>query len=690
MNTGRESGTLNDAQRRRLNVTCKYIDKLLCDIEQALHSAGSSSPFARYLVDIAPAQTRVIEDHIGRLRSQLLRALDWQHMKPDAPEIPVSRSVITDLAFVDIAIEELRPSYMRGCGEVPEDAVSELNGVVHELRSLVQSMERYLRQDLGADLESRLRKLEATGYDVGLLRCIEEFVNRHGLVEFRQRIDLLASRLEDNNLEVALFGRVNSGKSSLLNALLSTDILPVGINPITAVPTRLQYGVTLQATVTYGHGRTEGVSVDEFRNLVTEQGNPGNTHNVARAMVQVPSPRLKQGIVLVDTPGLGSLARRGGAETLAYLPSCDLALFLIDAGTTLNDEDVGTLRLLSEAAIPAILLLSKADLLADGDLRRVTDYIHAQLHRELGLKVNIHPVSSLPNQSALLDHFFDAELLPRFNQARNLRIASASRKIGALRDAVAIAFETTIEQQGRLGADQSVDAHNIEERLRIVTGDVGEQRSILDHAFFTLGETPDRILNLTADSALAWMRASSKSHVTQVQISEWLQDAVRNSVEPILERTRNMSRHAVETLCAVARDMGRSDMPEPSEADAHLRDIPRFELGMPQEGISLTAWRFLGSGVVRARIKSALLKSIGAQFKQALHLYGQAMSQWGHLYVNKMVVLVNSHADAYRAHLQRIAGTSNDRVDVPRLEQDLATLRNWIAKEHSGEMLHQG
>ena len=56
-------------------------------------------------------------------------------------------------------------------------------------------------------------------------------------------------------------------------------------------------------------------------------------------MVQVPSLRLKQGIVLVDTPGLGSLARRGGAETLAYLPSCDLALLLIDAGTTLNEED---------------------------------------------------------------------------------------------------------------------------------------------------------------------------------------------------------------------------------------------------------------------------------------------------------------------------------------------------------------
>ena len=115
----------------------------------------------------------MIEDHIRRLRSQLLRALDWQHMKPEPPEIPVTRSVTVDLTFIDIAIEELKPSYMRGCGAVPEDAVDELNGVVHELRSLAGSMERYLRQELGTNLESRLKKLEETGYDVALLRLIE-------------------------------------------------------------------------------------------------------------------------------------------------------------------------------------------------------------------------------------------------------------------------------------------------------------------------------------------------------------------------------------------------------------------------------------------------------------------------------------------------------------------------------------
>jgi hypothetical protein len=111
----REPGALNEVQQRRLSITCKYIDKPLCDIEQALHSAASPSPFPRYLVDITPALSRVIEDHI--------RALDGQHLKPDPPEIPVTRSVTVDLTFIDIAIEELKPGYMRGCGAVHEDAV---------------------------------------------------------------------------------------------------------------------------------------------------------------------------------------------------------------------------------------------------------------------------------------------------------------------------------------------------------------------------------------------------------------------------------------------------------------------------------------------------------------------------------------------------------------------------------------
>jgi GTP-binding protein EngB required for normal cell division len=501
------------------------------------------------------------------------------------------------------------------------------------------------------------------------------------LVEFRTHIDSLASRLEDNNLEVALFGRVSSGKSSLLNALLNTNVLPVGINPITAVPTKLRYGAKLRADVAFASGREETVTIDELGVLVTEQGNPGNLRNVVRAVVEVPSPRLKQGIVLVDTPGLGSLAKRGAQETLAYLPSCDLALLLIDAGTALNEEDVGTLRLLYEGGIPAIVLLSKADLLTEEDLHRVTGYIHEQLQAELGLAMNVHPVSSFPNYAALLDQFFEQELLPRFNQARSLRNASVARKIGVLRGSLVAAIETTLDQTKRRGQELPQDVHDLEEQLRLVTGEVGEQRTVLNHAFFELGETPERVLNEVADTALTWMKTHSDAYVTSPQLSEWLHDAVWKSVEHHIEDMRSVSQRAVFTLQSVAQELGRIDMPSPDEVESLLRDMPRFELPSLPNAINMSTWKFLGTSVVRVRIRKALREGIGAVLEQELHHYGDALSRWSIQFVSKLALLVGSYADAYRVQLQRMSGTSNSSVDEPQLEQDLALLRNWSAIE---------
>ncbi|MGI8772896.1 MAG: dynamin family protein [Acidobacteriaceae bacterium] len=297
-------------------------------------------------------------------------------------------------------------------------------------------MNRYLRQEMRTNLETRLNQLKEIGADVSLLRTISEIITRHGLIEFRGRIEELTLRLENPRFEIALFGRVSSGKSSLLNALLGLEILPVGINPITAVPTRLRSGVSSRALITFADGRSEAISIQELVQFVTEEGNPGNQRGVVRALAEVPSPRLKEGIVLVDTPGLGSLARRGASETLAYLPSADLALMLIDAGTTLNDEDIGTLRLLYEAGISPLVLLSKADLLSQEDLSKATFYIESHLRLQLDVTLAVHWVSALPSHSSLLDRFFNAELLPRFDRARLLRDESVARKIGSLRTAV--------------------------------------------------------------------------------------------------------------------------------------------------------------------------------------------------------------------------------------------------------------
>jgi tRNA U34 5-carboxymethylaminomethyl modifying GTPase MnmE/TrmE len=670
---------LNEAQRRRLGVTCAYIDKLLCEVEQILHEGAAKSRFPRHIVDVAPAQARVLEDHIRRIREQLLRALAWQNMTPDAPEIPATRAALTHLAFIDIAIEELRPGYMRGSGAVADDAAEELNGVVHELRSAAQAMERYLRQELGTNLETRLKKLEDTGRDVALLRMIEAVVTRHGLVEFRARIASLAARLEDNNLEVALFGRVSSGKSSLLNALLGTDVLPVGVNPITAVPARLRYGTALRAVITYASGRNEEVPIDEFRSLVSETGNPGNQRNVVRAVIEIPSPRLGQGIVLVDTPGLGSLARRGAAETLAYLPACDLAILLVDAGATLNDEDIGTLRLLYEGGIPAVILLSKADLLADADLARVSSYIEAQIQNELGLKVSVQPVSAFADREELLDRFFERELLPRFRQAQSLRDASAARKIGALRESVISALETLLQRDKRQALPQ-VDTKDMEARMRRISGEMGEQRSRLDQAFLQLGEHPSAIVSALAEMVADHICSGAKKRIDSFTLLEWTHEAVQQRADRALVETRSVVHSAIDGLHEVASRIARSDMPSQEEVDILLRDAPRFEMASIPGPVGAASWGWFGRRAARALAGRGLKKTFGDTFNNELHRYGLALRQWSEHAVRRIETLVSSYADAYRAQLNRMRENSLGATASQELENDLSTLLGWSSQ----------
>lgn len=673
----RFSGQMNDSQQNRLRITCQYIDKLLCDMEHILHQATSPSPFPRYVVDVAPAHVRVVEDYIRRLRQQLLRSLEWQHLQPKSPDIPATRAVLTNLAFIDIAVEELRPSYMRGSGAVPDDAVAELNGVVHELRSLVESAERYLRQELSASLETRLQKLEQTGGDVPLLRAIESVVTRHGLVEFRPRISAIAARMEDNHLEVALFGRVSSGKSSLLNALLERDVLPVGVNPITALPTRLRYGPALRAAVTFADGRSESFPVDQLASLVTEQGNPGNLRNVARALVEVPSRRLQQGIVLVDTPGLGSLARKGAAETLAYLPVCDLALVLIYAGAALNDEDIATLRLLYEAGIPSLVLLSKADLLADPDLGSATAYIESQLHSELGVSVHVHAVSALPGSSSLLDRFFQQQLLPRFAEAQILRAASMARKIGALRESVAAALETLIDRDRRSAA--TVVPPELESRLRLITGEIGELRTSLDHAFLAMGESWAAVIDQVAAQAVAWIHANPRQPVPALQASEWIHDVVQHRVHQQIERLRAAVSSAVQTLDESADVLGSSEHPALQDFETILRDAPRFELASLPADISAGRWQWMGTRVLQSTIARSLRRSTGSALEQELHRYGSALRQWSEQAIRETVRLVNSYADAFRAQMQRMQGVSDAVSAIDKIKEDCELLRQWRA-----------
>jgi GTP-binding protein EngB required for normal cell division len=678
------SNSLNSNHERRLSVTCRHIDKLLADMESALSVSASKLAFPQYAPDLTSAQMRVIEDYISRIRAQLVRVLDGQNMERPPADIPVSRTLHVTLTFIDIAVEELKPEYMGGYGKVPPAAAVELSGIAGELQGLVRQLDHYLTRGAGENLQQRLEKLEETGDEVLLLKRLESIITERGLVEFRSTLSMILDRLEDNSFEIAIFGRVSSGKSSLLNAMLETDVLPVGVTPITAVPTRLAYGEAAAINVWFANRSPERYEISRLPEFVSEHLNPGNEKHVTRIVVQLPSPRLRDGISFVDTPGLGSLATRGAAETLAYLPRCDLGVVLIDAGSTLTPDDLQTIQILYDAAIPAMVLLSKADLLTVQDRSRVIEYVKDHIKKELNLGLTVHAVSVVQESKELLTRWFEDDIAPLYNQRQELKVRSIRRKLGGLRQSVEIALRGRLRRKDQIPLKTIEQLRVVEGELRQASGRLEEMKKIARRVADEL-ETSSRKTLLIAGASLveSWSLPGADEKPSSEVVSNAVTRTVQEQTEALRRRMDVLAHKLHETLQSAAKVLEIADVPATEEFASVLREMPAFDLGQLAFRLRRPALlTFLGRRLSESFVTTRLNGLIAAQLTRSLSAYRALLHDWSERTLGQIQRRFDAYANSYRAQVERSLGNQelgSGQEDIIR--RDLEVLESAPAEK---------
>jgi len=654
------SGTnsLNSNHERRLSVTCRHIDKLLAEIESTLKVSTSRLAFPQYVPDLSPAQRRVIEDYIGRIRAQLVRVLDGQGIERPPADIPVSRSLHSYLTFVDIATEELKPEYMRGYGQVPPAAAVELNGIAGELQGLVRQLDQYLMRGSRENLQERLERLEQTGDEIPVLKKLESVISEHGLVEFRSTLSMILDRLEDNSFEIAVFGRVSSGKSSLLNAMLGTDVLPVGVTPITAVPTRLLYGETPVVHVWFANRTPEEFDIAHLPDFVAEQLNRGNEKHVTRIVVQLPSPRLREGIAFVDTPGLGSLATRGAAETLAYLPRCDLGVVLIDAGSTLTPDDLQTIQILYDAAIPAMVLLSKADLLTLEDRSRVIGYVKEHIKEELNVDLAVRAVSVMADSKDLVAQWFEADIAPLYSQRQELKLRSIRRKLGALRQSVEMALRTRLSRKDQISPKKVEQLRVVEAELRQASGRLEEMKKTARGVANDLEYSSTRTLRFAAATVVeSWSKQGAGDEAVPGIVRDAVTGTVQEQTESLRRRMEAMAHKFHETLRATAAVLEVEDVPGEQEFAGVVREMPAYDPG--ELTINLKRpflFGLLGGDISRSIVTKRLAGMVGGQLTKSLSAYHALLYDWSERTLSQIQRRFDAYANGYRAQVERLVG----------------------------------
>jgi len=235
---------------------------------------------------------------------------------------------------------------------------------------------------------------------LNLFKHTIKLANSQERTELIHLLEQAQNHLDKEQLSIVTCGEFKQGKSTLLNALLNeTDIFPVDVDIATNVVSSISYSEEEKITVILGEigkGEAKQIARTEIPNYVTEQGNQENFQKVQMVTIESPNPQLKEGLILVDTPGVSSLSAEHTALTYTFIPNADVVLFISDVFAPLSQKE---LNFISEKIYPycqnIIFVVTKTDEV--NNYEAIIESNRQKLAQQLNLagdKINIIAVSS--------------------------------------------------------------------------------------------------------------------------------------------------------------------------------------------------------------------------------------------------------------------------------------------------------
>ncbi|WP_404315406.1 dynamin family protein [Prescottella equi] len=234
-----------------------------------------------------------------------------------------------------------------------------------------------------------------------LLDRTSEIASSAGRADLVDRLAVVRRRVVDPRFRVVVVGQLKQGKSQFVNSLLNLSVCSVGDDETTAVPTVVQHAEQASAELVLaepgGEMRRVEVPLAEL-DSVTPSTPLAQGREVLRLEVGVPSPLLADGLVFVDTPGVGGHGNPHAAATLGLLPGADAVLVLSDASQEFTEPELAFLRQVTGLCPAVACLITKTDLYPHW--RRIVEADAGHLTRA-GIDVPLLPVSSLLRSHAM-------------------------------------------------------------------------------------------------------------------------------------------------------------------------------------------------------------------------------------------------------------------------------------------------
>ncbi|MDP1643882.1 MAG: dynamin family protein [Thiobacillus sp.] len=427
------------------------------------------------------------------------------------------------------------------------------------------------------------------------VEALRDWLNTQELgdAESDLRLNQLLGRLQEDTLNVAFVAEFSRGKSELINAIFFSDyrqrVLPSSAGRTTMCPTELYYTPTRRPSLRLLpiDTKTREGSIADFKrdpdawsefplNLDSAEEmsatlmrladtievdaataeaygliNPDDeetARSLARdggiaiprwrhALINFPHPLLKQGLVILDTPGLNAI----GTEpelTLNMLPSAHAVLFLLGADTGVTKSDIEIWRQylapLQGASRARLVVLNKIDGLWD-ELRTPAE-IDAEIAKQVAASAalldlpasQVYPVSA---QKALVAKVRNDPALLARSRLPELEAALTQELIPCKQALVSESTQASVEDVV-INTTELLETRlaNIQDQVDELQGLRGKNRDVIQHMMVKANEDKQQFeRGLQQFNALRNVFASQVDTLRQRLGMQALRDEVRQT-----------------------------------------------------------------------------------------------------------------------------------------------------------------
>jgi small GTP-binding protein len=191
-------------------------------------------------------------------------------------------------------------------------------------------------------------------------------VRLHASEENQRTLARSIAQLDELFLLVVV-GEFNTGKSSVINAMLGEQVLQEGVTPTTSRIGLLRHGPAAAGPTPAGSG-SEAITL--------------------------PLELLRE-ITIVDTPGTNAVLRDHETLTRDFVPRADLVLFVTSADRPFTESERAFLEAIQSWGKKVMLAVNKVDILeTPEDVNAVVDFVKEQALALLGLRPRVFAVSA--------------------------------------------------------------------------------------------------------------------------------------------------------------------------------------------------------------------------------------------------------------------------------------------------------